>query len=65
MNRLLVVALSLLSSLALAEVGKVAALEGEATRTPKGGAALALKTGSEVELGDTLTVKSGDRKSVV
>ena len=62
MNRLLVVALSLLSSLALAEVGKVAALEGEATRTPKGGAAEALKAGSNVELGDTLSVKTGNLK---
>lgn len=63
MNRLLVVAVWMLSSLALAEVGKVAALEGEATRTPKGStAAEALKTGSNVELGDTLTVKTGNLK---
>lgn len=62
MNRLLVAALSLLSSLALAEVGKVAALEGEASRTPKGGAAEALKAGSPIEVGDTLTVKTGNLK---
>lgn len=62
MTRLLVVAVSLLSSLALAEVGKVATLEGEATRTPKGGTAEALKAGSTVELGDTLSVKSGNLK---
>ena len=62
MNKLLVAALSLLSSLALAEVGKVAALEGEASRTPKGGAAEALKAGSAIELGDTLTVKTGNLK---
>lgn len=62
MTRLLVAALSLLSSLALAEVGKVAALEGEASRTPKGGAAEALKAGSPIEVGDTLTVKTGNLK---
>jgi hypothetical protein len=62
MTRLLVVAVALLSSIALAEVGKVAALEGEATRTPKGGTAEALKSGSAVELGDTLSVKSGNLK---
>jgi len=62
MNRLLVVVVSLLSSLALAEVGKVASLEGEATRTPKGGAAEALKVGSLIELADTITVKAGNLK---
>ncbi|PZR10807.1 MAG: hypothetical protein DI536_19220 [Archangium gephyra] len=62
MKRLLVVAVSLLSSLCFADVGKIAALEGEATRTPKGGAAEALKVGSSVELGDTLTVKTGNLK---
>ncbi len=62
MTRLLVVAGSLLSSLALAEVGKVAALEGEATRTPKGGSAEALENGSSIELGDTLSVKTGNLK---
>ncbi len=62
MNRLLVVAVWLLSSLALAEVGKVAALEGEASRTPKGGTAEALKAGSNIELGDTLSVKTGNLK---
>ncbi|MGV3620908.1 MAG: FecR family protein [Archangium sp.] len=62
MTRLLVVAVSLLSSLCFADVGKIAALEGEATRTPKSGAAEALKVGSSVELGDTLTVKSGNLK---
>lgn len=62
MTRLLVVAVSLVSCLALAEVGKVAALEGEASRAPKGGAAEALKVGSPVELGDTLSVKTGNLK---
>ena len=60
--RSLVAALCVLSSMALAEVGKVATLEGEATRTPKGGTAEALKAGSLVELGDTLSVKSGNLK---
>lgn len=63
MKRLFVVAVWLLSSLCFAEIGKIAALEGEATRAPKaGGAAEALKVGSAVELGDTLTVKSGNLK---
>ena len=62
MTRFLVGAVLLLSSLALAEVGKVAALDGDATRTPKGGAAQALKTGSTLELGDTLSVKTGNLK---
>jgi hypothetical protein len=62
MTRLLVVAGTVVASLAWAEVGKVAALEGEATRTPKGGSAEALKVGSNVELGDTLSVKTGNLK---
>lgn len=63
MNRLLVVVVSLCASLALAEVGKVGALEGEASRAPKGGgAAEALKVGSLIELGDTITVKTGNLK---
>jgi hypothetical protein len=62
MKRLFAVAVSLVASLGWAEVGKVAALEGEASRTPKGGAAEALQAGSLVELGDTLSVKSGNLK---
>ena len=62
MTRFLVAALCLLSTLAFAEVGKVATLEGEATRTPKDGKPEALKAGSAVELGDTLSVKSGNLK---
>jgi hypothetical protein len=42
--------------LALASVGKVALLEGAASRTPDGGAKAALKVGDAVELGDTLSV---------
>jgi len=42
---------------ALAAVGKVTLLKGSAQRTPKAGAAAAaLKQGSEIELGDTITV---------
>lgn len=44
---------------AFAEVGKVAQLEGEATRTPAGGTAEALQTGSAIELGDEVEVKAG------
>ncbi|MFO0596076.1 MAG: FecR family protein [Myxococcaceae bacterium] len=47
----------LVSLSAFAEVGKVAALEGEASRTPKGGKPEALAAGANIELGDTLTVK--------
>ena len=60
--RVLAVAAVMVSVAALADVGKVAMLEGEATRTPKGGTAEALKVGSSIELGDTLTVKSGNLK---
>jgi hypothetical protein len=62
MKRLFAVAVMLVAALAQAEVGKVAALEGEATRTPKGGAAEALKAGSAIELGDTINVKTGNLK---
>lgn len=62
MKRLFAVAVMLVAALAQAEVGKVAALEGEATRTPKGGAAEALKAGSAIELGDTIAVKTGNLK---
>jgi hypothetical protein len=56
--RLLVLMLSV-SLPALAEVGHVSKLAGEATRTPKGGTPSALKEGSAVELGDTLEVRPG------
>jgi FecR-like protein len=50
-------ALLLMPCLAFASVGKVTVLKGQATRSPKGGAAAAaLKEGAEIELGDTLTV---------
>jgi hypothetical protein len=44
---------------AFAEVGRVAQLEGEATRTAQGGTAQALAEGSPIEVGDTLEVKPG------
>ncbi|WP_224242520.1 FecR family protein [Hyalangium gracile] len=44
---------------ALAEVGRVAQLEGEATRTASGGAVEALEEGSAIEVGDVLAVKDG------
>jgi hypothetical protein len=44
---------------AFAEVGKVSQLEGEATRTPPGGTAEVLQTGSAIEVGDELAVKPG------
>ncbi|MFL5348088.1 MAG: FecR domain-containing protein [Hyalangium sp.] len=44
---------------ALAEVGRVAQLEGEATRTAAGGSAEALQEGSGVELGDLIAVQPG------
>lgn len=44
---------------ALAEVGKVAQVEGEATRTPPGGTAEVLKEGSAIEVGDELAVQPG------
>lgn len=62
MKRLLVVAVAVLSSLGWADIGKISTLEGEATRTPKGGAAVALAAGSAIELGDVITVKTGNLK---
>ncbi len=46
-------------ALALASVGKVARVDGASTRTPEGGAAVALKPGDPIELKDTLEVKKG------
>jgi len=50
------VALLLVPCLAFGSVGKISLLKGQATRTPKGGAAEAIKQGAEIELGDTVTV---------
>jgi len=52
----------LLAGSAWAEVGKVTVVDGQATRAPKDGAAVALAVGGEIELGDTLVVKSGNLK---
>jgi hypothetical protein len=54
--------LLLLPALAWASVGKVALLEGKATRTPSGGAAAALAVGTELEVGDVLEVSKGNLK---
>lgn len=47
---------------AFAEIGKASVVEGKATRTPKGGAAVALAAGTAIELGDVLDVQSGNLK---
>ena len=51
-----------LAGSAFGEVGKVTVLEGKATRSPGGGAAAVLAVGSDIELGDSLEVKSGNMK---
>lgn len=62
MKRLFAVAVTLASMVAFAEVGKVALVEGKATRTPKGGTAVELAKDSAIELGDTIDVQSGNLK---
>ncbi|MBE2250244.1 MAG: FecR domain-containing protein [Myxococcus sp.] len=62
MKRLFSLAALLCAVVASAEVGKVALLEGAATRTPRGGQAVALAKDSAIELGDTIEVKSGNLK---
>jgi hypothetical protein len=62
MNRFSVIVALLTASLALADVGKITKLDGAATRTPKGGEAEALKDGSAIELGDTISVSGGNLK---
>ncbi|MER2562613.1 MAG: FecR domain-containing protein [Myxococcaceae bacterium] len=62
MKRLFAFAVALVSLAAFAEVGKVALVEGKATRTPKGGAAVELAKDSAIELGDTIDVQSGNLK---
>lgn len=52
----------LLAPASFASVGKVAALEGSATRTSKEGARAALAVGSAIELEDTLEVTKGNLK---
>lgn len=65
MKRLISLAALVFSMAAWAEVGKVALMEGAATRTPKGGQAVALAKDSAIELGDTIEVKSGNLKLVL
>jgi FecR protein len=57
----------LLPCLAFASVGKVTLVDGKgnATRTAKGGAAVALKVGSAIELGDTVTVGEKSNLKIV
>jgi hypothetical protein len=55
-TRSLALAVLLLPMLALASVGKVSVLEGQASRTPGAGGKQALRVGSDIELGDTLEV---------
>ncbi|MDX2014968.1 MAG: FecR domain-containing protein [Myxococcaceae bacterium] len=65
MNRFLAVAAALAATLALADVGKVAVVEGAATRTPKGGKAVPLAKDAAIELGDLISVESGNLKLVL
>ncbi len=46
-------------ALAFASIGKIAELDGKASRTPEGGAAAELKVGSEIEIKDTIEVSAG------
>jgi len=57
--RLTVAVALLLPALAFSAVGKVSELQGKASRTGKDGAKVALAAGSEIELGDSLTVEKG------
>ncbi len=50
---------------AFAEVGRVAQLEGEATRTAQGGTPEALREGSAIELGDELNVQPGGNLALI
>lgn len=59
MNRPLWVAMVLVASAAFADVGKIAQLDGAATRKAKDGTVEELKKASPIELGDTLEVTKG------
>jgi hypothetical protein len=48
-----------ISTTALADIGKVSLLDGKASRSPKEGAAVALMKGSSIELNDTIRVGEG------
>lgn len=62
MKKTSMVAAILCAAVSFADVGKVNVIEGKATRTPKGGAAVALAVGSSIELGDVIDVESGNLK---
>lgn len=62
---LLALAAVLAAAPALAAVGKVAKLEGEATRTPKGGKAVKLAVEAPIEVGDKLKVGRGGNLKLV
>jgi hypothetical protein len=59
MRHLLLWLICLCALPALAEVGRVSQLEGEASRTASGGTAEALEEGSAIEVGDVIAVKEG------
>jgi hypothetical protein len=65
MTRMVTLATVLAATAALAGVGKVALVEGSATRTPKGGKAVALQKDAAIELGDVIEVKGGNLKLVL
>lgn len=63
MKRFMAVVAVLVASSAFAEIGQISVVEGKATRTQKGGlAAQELAVGTEIELGDTIDVKTGNLK---
>jgi hypothetical protein len=63
MNRAaLTVMLMLTPAASFAAVGKAVLVEGSATRTPKGGAPVALAAEGAIELHDTIEVKKGNLK---
>ncbi len=59
MKRSMVVVAALVATSAFAEIGKISVVEGNASRTPKGGSPSQLGVGSEIELGDSIEVKNG------
>ena len=59
MTRTIGLLAALVAATSLAEVGKVSALEGTATRTPKGSPAQKLAIGAAIELHDALDVAAG------
>jgi hypothetical protein len=65
MSRVLAVGAALVATLAFADVGKVSVVEGAATRTPKGGQPVALAKDAAIELGDLISVQSGNLKLVL